>query len=555
MRTTRILVLAAALAVALTACSGGDGDSDVLSGEKVSTTADYNPQPREALADGGTLTTVLSGALYEQLNPMHADMNSGVVELARWNTPQLQSMSPEGEVTWDEDYVTEVTDELVDGNREVTFTINDEAAFNDGTPIDWRAFEARWEVSNGQDEAYSVYTTEGYADITSVEAGEDDKQAVVTYDGPGIFWKSQFDTVLHPDVADPETFNIAFVKDLHNEWGAGPYRVKDLSDSAVVYERNPEWWGDPGKLDERIFRFMEATAAINAFRNGEIDAVPASTKESLAQIESMDGIELRSATKTSSNMLQINPEAPLLKEVPTRQAIALGFDRETLAKVQFDGLNSDTAVSGSLTLYPFQDGYRDVYAAAGGGYDPDQAKILLDEAGWTVGEEGIREKDGERLELVWPITTDTATAKNVSLAAQQMMKRIGVDLVLDFRDSSELVATYDEREYDVLFGGWGTSAPDEGLVYFCSLFCSDNGGTSMENYEQLTPRAAEAVRLSDHDDVVDTFMDLEQQAFEQFDIVPLWNVPDIVAVKEGLANYGAGLFFRGRVQDIGWQES
>ena len=47
---------------------------------------------------------------------------------------------------------------------------------------------------------------------------------------------------------------------------------------------------------------------------------------------------------------------------------------------------------------------------------------------------------------------------------------------------------------------------------------------------------------------------MERTAFAQFSNLPLSNGPTMVAVKSGLANYGAGLFYVGPVEDIGWQK-
>lgn len=63
------------------------------------------------------------------------------------------------------------------------------------------------------------------------------------------------------------------------ERGAGPYVAKtyDEQHGTVTFERNPQWWGKPGKLDTVVYEQLESSASINAFRNGQIDYTNAGT--------------------------------------------------------------------------------------------------------------------------------------------------------------------------------------------------------------------------------------------------------------------------------------
>ncbi|WP_020390466.1 ABC transporter family substrate-binding protein [Kribbella catacumbae] len=552
------LALGAVLALTLTACSS---TSPTASGPKIdreglSASVQYNPQPRENLKDGGTLTTA-SGGAPDQLNPFHADYTSGSVELFRWYNADLSLMSPDGKWSPNPDYLTEVKDELVNGNRVITYTINPKATFNDGTPIDWRAFATVWKASNGKNKEYSVNSTDGYDIITSVEPGKDAKQAKVTYSGPWVWWQGQFNTLLHPKVDNPKIFNEGYINSPHDEWGAGPYHVKSISktDKTVVFERNPKWWGKPGKLDQRIFRNLESTAAINAFRNGEIDAVDASSKEPNTQVKTMQGIELRQSAALSTGFVALNPDSKTFGDPSVRQAVERALDRETLLKIKTEGMNYSEDLPGSFVLYPFQEGYRDNLKEAGVSYDEAGANKLLDEAGWTKGPDGIRTKGGEKLHLVWPIIGDSAAVKNVSVAAQAMLKKVGVELELPQRKGSEFADILAKKEYDTLYLGWSTGGPDEGFYLFCQFYCSPAAGYSdAKTTVELAKLAKEIGQLPDKQEQKDRFNDLEVEALKKYQVLPLFNGPKITAVKTGLANYGSGLFFRGPLEDIGWQK-
>ncbi|MFE5258780.1 ABC transporter family substrate-binding protein [Streptomyces coelicoflavus] len=554
-----IAAAASSLLLALTACSGGgeDAKGEKLNRDELAAKAEYNPQPRADVKEGGTFTEALR-TVPDNLNALHADANTDTVELWKLYNPQLQYLSEDGRTSWNKNYVTDVSDEVSGGNRVVTYTINDKAEFNDGTPIDWRAFEALWKASNGKSKKYAPALTEGFSLITSVKPGKNDKQAVVTYDGPWLWWESQFKWLMHPDATkDATAFNTAYTKSSHGEWGAGPFRVKKLAPggTTAVFERNPHWWGEPSKLDRIVVRAMEYSAQINAFRNGEIDAVQAHSAEDLAQIKGMKNIETRRAADLSVAFMHVNASSPKLRDPDVRKAVQLGVDRATLQKVRYDGMNWEAGLPGMITLYPFQKGYRDLYAELGGGYDPEQAKKLLDEAGWTVGDGGVREKDGKRLELLFPVIGDAPYDKNVSVALQAMLKEIGVDLKLDHRNSQAYADTYTKQDYDVFLMNWGTLAPDENFFYFCYFYCSDTGYTDQRTVDTYAPKVQEIGRATDKQKAVDAFIKTEKEILGTWQVLPMYNAPKIWAVKKGLANFGADLFFFGPQADIGWQKA
>lgn len=554
----KLVALTAVLGVGLAACQGTSTAPPESNQQELATVADLNLQPRENLQDGGELVETI-GELPSQLNVFHSDgANGNVGALALWYLPQLGVRSPEGEWSPDPDYLTDVADELVDGKRVVTYTVNPDAVFNDGTPIDVRAFQALWKATNGSDEAYSPFNTTGYSLIDSIEAGADDKEVVVTFRNGYPWWDDLFGTLMHPDVDDAETFNTAYLDDPHDEWGAGPYHITDFDAQAgtVVFERNPSWWGEPGKLDKRIVRVLEAQAAINAFRNGEVDVAQVANQENLSQIQGMSGIDVRTAAQINVNFVTFNAGSPKLEQPQVREALMRAIDRRVIFDISTQGLNyTEDQLPGSMLFQPYNTYYSDNLAKAGIAYDTAAATTLLDEAGWTPGADGIRVKDGERLSLVWPIIGDNASRANMARAVQAMYKEIGVELTLDTRASTEFTDTLYENKYDVMTLAWGDNSPSYGVTgSFCQLYCEEaifsNGLPTAKDYNAAY---AELVDLPEEQAQIDRANELELKAMsEEFTMLPLYNGPRMIAVPEKLANYGSGMFYDIQPEDIGY---
>ncbi|MGH3783263.1 MAG: hypothetical protein ACRDRO_22265, partial [Pseudonocardiaceae bacterium] len=228
---TRFAALAAtaALSVTLVACSGSPGGNANGGGgdtaKSLAAQAQYNPQSYDNLKDGGTLTTALP-EISTQLNPFQGNTTQYSLDLWNWYNPVLTTSSADGKVTFNPDYLTDVKADTVNGNTRITYTINPKATYNDGSPIDWTAFQATWKADNAQDKAYIVNSSDGYNRIASVNKGLDDRQAIVTFNGINVWRQGLFGTLLNPKALDPQVFNKGYIDNPHPEWGAGPYTVQ-----------------------------------------------------------------------------------------------------------------------------------------------------------------------------------------------------------------------------------------------------------------------------------------------------------------------------------------
>ena len=561
---TKLAAILAASALVFTGCaSNNSGSSEANSSSKASNSsdnqaievkaADYNETPYDQVKDGGELVTPIA-EISSQQNRNHADAPLYTLNLWRWYNPQFVLFDGEGNYSINDDYLTDVKEEIKDGNTVVTFTIRDEAKYNDGTDMDWKTFHATWKINNGESDEFKPNSTDGYDRITSVEQGETPKQAVITFRGTYPWWQSLFNEPAHPALEDPANYND-YVNKVHPEWGAGPYTVDyvDFNKGEAVFKRNDNWWGDKGKLDRRIFRQMEADASINAFKNGEVDVTSVSARDRWAAVEGMDGIEKKIGHKPKISLLTLNAKSPQLSDIKVREGIVTGIDRETLSKIWFQGLPYQETPPGSFIIHSFQPTYQDNFSKVVS-YDPEKANKILDEAGWVKGSDGIREKDGQKLSLRYVLTGAEEITKNTASAFQKMMKEIGVDIKIEERPSSEFSNIYTARDFDLFPMGFTSSDPF-GVAFFDQTYGSDSdlnvsstgdaaGDAKIKELQDLPTRDEQTARSNE----------IEPEFLQRFGIVPMYAGPDMFAQKEGLANVGAYGFAIVKPQNIGWKK-
>ncbi|MBN9757220.1 Oligopeptide ABC transporter, periplasmic oligopeptide-binding protein OppA [Pseudonocardia sp. Ae406_Ps2] len=547
----------AALALVLAGCGGGGSGGPAQTAESLSTTPSYNAQPYENVKDGGQVTLPFRSDLNPQFNQFQGDMTTDTRLAWGFYNPMVITFTPTGEPVINPDYVTKADTVDNGGKTTVTYTINPKAVFNDGTPIDWRAFESTWKANNGKDSAFIPNSTDGYDRITSVTRGADDKQAVVAFNGPNPWWQGLFNNLLHPKAATPDVFNKGYLNNPHPEWGAGPYVLSnfDKQNSTLTFERNPKWWGKKGKLDRITLVQMETQAKVNAFRNGQIDAAEAETADLLAQARSVPNADIRISGTPANFLLTLNSTTPVLKDPAVRKAVFDAIDRTQLAKIAFQGLDYTEDPGGSLVLQPYQKGYEDNLAAAVA-FDPERAKQGLDAAGWVAGPDGVRTKGGQPLTFTYVQTGDTPTKRASSGAMVAMLKNIGVDLKVRVVPSTDFSKVMANKEFDMVFSGFKSSDP-YGVAYICQQYCSDstlNKSGTGTGTAALDEELRKVNTLPTADEQYAAANAVEKKAFATYGLLPVYSGPAIWATKPGLANWGASLFaFNPLPETLGWQ--
>lgn len=560
----------ALLAMTLAACggsgshSGSGGHGKQQSNEK-NVPADYNPQPRDKVKDGGSWKGAV-GEVPTQLNTFQADSIAYTGQLWTWYNPQMVFFSPEGKPSFNKDYLKDVQQKTEHGNTVITYTLNPKAKWNDGKPITWESYKLTARANSGKDKRYQPDSTVGYDRIKSVAKGKNDRQAVVTFDGTYAWWEGLFQKIVHPHLKDPKVFNKAYVNKPHPEWGAGPFTVDkfDHKNGVITFKRNPKWWGHKPKLDKVTLKQMEPSAQMNAFQNGEIDAADVGvSKDYVARAKKMKDVTLHRAGRTQMDLLMLQGKSPKLKDLKVRKAILEGIDRRVLQKIEFQGLSYREKPPGSFLLYPFQDGYRDNLKQAGYKSSTKEANKLLDQAGWKKGSDGVRAKNGKKLRLRAPLIGDDPTKEAEAKAVQSMLKKIGAKYEIQKKPNSDFAKVLQSDNWEVFTLGLTPSGPFGGAT-FCDKYCSDGDQQKRSHTvpKKFDKKIAALQDIGDKKKQLAKGNRLETQIIKSsWGMFPTINGPKIYATKKGAANIGPepyntgpDLFGVHPVEDVGWQQ-
>ncbi|MDR0784091.1 MAG: ABC transporter family substrate-binding protein [Propionibacteriaceae bacterium] len=539
-------VLAAALVIALgmAGCAKDEGP-DKGNNPITNSAWDVNEQPRDNVQDGGEFRGAF-GSEVETWNLNTATGNDYELKFALsplFENWYLQDGS--GNHTMNTNYLVSLTDEMVDGKLVVTFKISDKAVWNDGAPIVAADWIATWNALKGEDEDYSVASSDGWDEIETMVQGATDKDVIITFQAAYPDWVGLFvgSPMRAESCSDAKTFNDGW-GEYKLGWWSGPYVVTDYAPSSftITMERNPDWWGDTGKLDKIIFKFVDSSQMATAFANGELDYIDiGANANNYAQAKDRPDAEIRQSGGPNYRHFTFNSKSEVLQDLNVRQAIVMGLDRDQITESDLAGLPIDPvkASKNSNLWMQGQDGYTDWAEITGLKYDPEAAKAKLEEAGYEMGADGYYAKDGKTLELGFSVLTGVRTSENEGQLAQDQLKEIGIKLnLVPVNTATDWPRVLVEHEFDIIAFSWmGTAFP---LANIGQLF----GEGSDSNYAQLTTEKVEELKSkinTENDPATRIAMaqEVDQALWENVHTLPLYQRPALTGVTKGLANFGS----------------
>ncbi|MCS6988396.1 MAG: ABC transporter substrate-binding protein [Chloroherpetonaceae bacterium] len=93
-------------------------------------------------------------------------------------------------------------------------------------------------------------------------------------------------------------------------------------------------------------------------------------------------------------------------------------------------------------------------------YDPEQAKKLLEEEGWKVGKDGVREKDGRKFSFTLTLNAGNQRRNYAANIIQENLRSVGIDCKIEQLESNIVMERTRKRELDAFLFGWIVSPPD-----------------------------------------------------------------------------------------------
>jgi peptide/nickel transport system substrate-binding protein len=544
--------------------SGSGDDSDTVAQpqgaaeDAVSATAqDINKQARENLQTGGEIRLGLTH-FAENWNPLHVDGNNHGFALIREPLlPVFFNFDATGVPTPNPDYVLAV--ELVSEDPTVVrYSLNPEALWGDGSPVDGDDMVAKWQACNGQNTEFNCASTESYEPIEAITFGEDKTDVTVTYKSAFPDWSQGFSSpgvIKAESIENAEIFNSGWTQ-LNNDWLSGPFKLGSFDETQKIMTLvpNEKWWGEPPILEKITWRAIASDATAQAFANAEIDAFDiGSDPDAFQRALRVENAEVRKAGGPNFRHFTFNSKAGLLGDIKIRQAIVYALDRQAIAASDLAGIDWPVEPLNNHVFLQGQAGFVDTASVTGLDYSPDKARALLDEMGWKPGDDGIREKDGQRLIVRFMQLATIKASENEALQAQSMLEDVGIQLDIVTVPVSQFSQVLSGHEFEIIAFSWiGTPYPFSGIKQIYGTGSDSNfAQLSLPEVDKLAALIAAESDLAKRTELAN---EADRIIWENVHTLPLYQRPELIATRGDLANYGAFGLSSIHWEDVGFSK-
>jgi len=522
-RITAFLCAAVIAAAGLAGCGGTKAPAevqtaDVTEGENV--TAGASEATAEAAADSVIVTMPTTSEPEAGFNPVYG---WGAGEHVHEPLIQSTLTTTTADLKIGKDLATDYS--VSEDGLTWTVSIRDDVKFTDGEPLTASdvAFTYNLCVENSSVNDFTMLKEAVAVDDTTVE---------FHMNTPFSIWPYTMAIVgIIPEHAYDENYG-------QNPIGSGRYIMKQWDKGQqVIFEANPDYYGDEVKMKKVTVLFMDEDAALAAAMAEQVDVAHTAASYAdqvidgygLLQVASVDnrGINLPVGPARERDGLTVGNE--VTADIAVRRAINIGIDREEMITNVLGGYGTPAySVCDKMPWYNSE---------AQVSYDPDGAKQLLEDAGWVPGADGIREKDGVRAAFTVMYNPGDSVRQALAEDLANQCAELGIEVTTE---GTGWDVAYDKALSQPLVWGWGAHTPMELYNIYHTLPATGSAEYSPYANSTVDAYMDEALKASELEDSYDLWQkaqwDGSTGVTQEGDIPWVWlcNVDHLYYVRNGL---------------------
>ncbi|WP_165048119.1 MULTISPECIES: ABC transporter substrate-binding protein [unclassified Adlercreutzia] len=335
-----------------------------------------------------------------------------------------------------------------------TFTIRDDVRFTDGQPLTAEdvAFTVNGIINNEAAEADLSSVREARAlDAVTVELAMAKPNNALLY------------TLAVVGIVPAHAYGADYGS---NPVGSGRYVLEQWDrGQQVILAANPDYYGEAPLMKRVVVLFMEEDASLASAQSGQVDvaytsatlagAAPAGYE--LLDCKTVDsrGISLPcvpagSPDKAEGDGTTYQVGNDVTCDLALRQALNYGVDRVRMIEHVLNGYGTEAWSVGDGMPWSSSDMRVEV--------DPDRARQMLEEGGWTAGADGVRAKDGVRAAFDLYYSAGDSTRQALAADFADQCKKLGIEVSVKGASWDDI---YPHQYSDPVLWGWGSNAPVE----------------------------------------------------------------------------------------------
>ena len=349
-------------------------------------------------------------------------------------------------------------------------------------------------------------------------------------------------------VADPNTapFNSAPI-------GTGPFKWGNRrAGDQVLLVANTDYFGEGPYLERLVFKYVpDMTSLYTQFRTGQIDylGLQGITSDNYAEAKTLPGLKIHLVEAVGIENVSLNLGHPALAEKAVRHALYHGMDKKSIIDALYFGLPKPAESYLPSQNWAFNPGLpKHEYSVA-------KANQMLELAGWKKGSDGVRVKNGVKLQFA----NSTASGNRIREQTQQLLvqdwAKIGVSLSINNMPGAVLFGKFwSHSQFDTMLTYTDcTVASDPNVLHrFGSTAIAAKGGTGSNIYQYQNPTVDKllknALESNSREQRKADYMQVQKVMRDELVMLPIFQLMQIEGTKANLMGFTANV----NVRSIAW---
>ncbi|MGH7268379.1 MAG: ABC transporter substrate-binding protein [Candidatus Rokuibacteriota bacterium] len=324
--------------------------------------------------------------------------------------------------------------------------------------------------------------------------------------------------------------------------GSGPFKfVEWRTNTHVIIERNPDYWGEKALLDRVIFKVVpEEGARMIALQTGDADMVLQPSPAQLPSVRRDPKYAVHEVSGLRVVYFGMNTALPPLDDPRVRQALLHAVDRKAILENVLEG----AAAPVRSVISPGVFGFKDMHLDRLYPFDRARARALLAQAGWTPGPDGIVQKGGQRMSLSWlSVRGRYLKDGEITEAIQAMLRDVGIETRIEFPDWAAVFKEIrgERLNRNLFIWGWVTTNADADYslhAQFHSKQLQPNGWNTARyangRVDALLEQGRRSLNQSEREKLYGEVQDI---LAKEMVWIPVYNTKEIVATRADVKGF------------------
>ncbi|MBS4032597.1 MAG: peptide-binding protein [Clostridiales bacterium] len=326
-----------------------------------------------------------------------------------------------------------------------------------------------------------------------------------------------------------------------NPIGTGPYKFVEWQPTEYIsLEAYDGYFRGEPKIKKMVYKIIpDSNTMFVQFNNGEIDvfdSVPDNQyRELLALKEQGMPIEVFNYPGFTYMHASFNMRLPVFQDKAVRQALNYAFPKELYVETVLDNVGSVAHANTPPMSWAYNPDAKQYE------YNPAKAEELLDQAGWLPGPDGVRTKDGVRLEFTMTTISGFKIREDFQEIAKQEWEAIGANVSIENLEGPSFGGAIQNNNFDIIIFAWGGGFdPDSKALWHSSQIPDETGeGQNIVGYknERLDQLLDAGLKETDMNERKNIYMEVQEILSEDVPSIFVYFYNFITAVPSSLQNF------------------